>query len=53
MNIIVAILLGLSLSGLFIFTYYINKRMPIPKGYEPDHGNCHGCTIKSCSVKGG
>ncbi|MCL2400308.1 MAG: hypothetical protein FWC91_11285 [Defluviitaleaceae bacterium] len=48
MNIIVGVLLIIALVGVFIGTYLLNKRIPVPDDVDIRAAACHGCTITSC-----
>ena len=48
MNIIVGIILIVALAGVFIGTYLLNKRTPVPDDVDMRTAACHGCTITSC-----
>lgn len=49
MRIFVEIAIVVSLIGVFVLTFLLNKKTPLPKGVtEEDIAKCEGCSNKSC-----
>lgn len=49
LRVVLAVLIILICIGLFIFTYYLNRKTPKPDGCENMDGQCEGCQMTSCS----
>jgi len=48
MNFIYALLYMAVLGSIFLLSYILNKRTPVPAGCEDLKANCEGCKIASC-----
>lgn len=51
----IAIVLIIVLVAIFFITYYLNKKTPIPKGYEDiliNKENCSSCKNYECDLNG-